>query len=96
MGISWSCTALGPIFFPYVVTTLIPIFGVQGTVLIFSGIAMHAICCSLLLQPVRWHTKKKQKKSAEENLIEPLPEIECRYCKSLRKKSQPYVKSISS
>ena len=52
---------------------------------------MHAICCSLLLQPVRWHTKKKPKTSFEENLIEQLPEIECRYCRSLKKKSHSFV-----
>lgn len=87
-GISWSCTALGPIVFPYITTALLPFFGVQGTVLIFSGIAMHAICCSLLLQPVRWHTKKNN-----ENSIDQLPEVECQYCQSLRKKSHSLVSS---
>jgi hypothetical protein len=63
---------------------LLPNFGVQGTVLIFSGIAMNAICCALLLQPVRWHTKKT---GTDENLIEKSTEIECLYCQSLKKKS---------
>lgn len=28
-----------------------------GTVLIFSGIALNAVACALLLQPVAWHAK---------------------------------------
>lgn len=92
-GISWSCTALGPIIFPQIVTLLLPQFGVQGTVLIFSALALNAICCSLLLQPVRWHTKKKEKKNVEESLIDQPPEIDCHYCQSLKKKSHSLVSS---
>lgn len=92
-GISWSCTALGPIFFPYVVTVLLPYFGVQGTVLIFSGIALNAACFSLLLQPVRWHTKKKLKDDSEDNLIDRYPEIECPFCQSMKKKSPSVMSS---
>lgn len=93
-GISWSCTALGPICFPYIVTILLPYFGVQGTVLIFSGIALNAVCCSLLLQPVRWHVKnKKLKDDSEDNLIDRYPEIECPFCQSLKKKSHSVMSS---
>lgn len=41
---------------------------------------MNSICCALLLQPVRWHVKKKPKKNVEEILINHFPEIECHYC----------------
>lgn len=71
-------------------TVLLPYFGVQGTVLIFSGIAMNAVCCSLLLQPVRWHTKKL---NVEETLIDKLSEIECLYCQSLKKKRRSIFSS---
>ena len=81
---SWSFTAFGPIIFPYVVTAFLPLYGVQGTVLIFSGIAMNAICCGTLLQPVTWHTKPIKN---EENLIEKPTEFECLHCQSLKKKS---------
>lgn len=54
---------------------------------------MNAICCSLLLQPVRWHTKPKPVETAEEALISKLPEIECRYCRSLKKRSMSIVSS---
>lgn len=80
-GISWSVTGLGPIVFPFIVTFLIPIYGVTGTVLIFGGIAMNALCCACLLQPVMWHVDKK--KSPEDGL-----DIECSYCQSLNKKQQ--------
>lgn len=54
---------------------------------------MNAVCCSLLLQPVRWHTKPKPEETAEEALIRKLPEIECRYCRSLKKRSMSIVSS---
>ncbi|XP_070505252.1 uncharacterized protein [Chironomus tepperi] len=77
-GISWSVTGLGPIVFPFIVTFLIPIYGVTGTVLIFAGIAMNAICFACILQPVMWHVKKKNSNEVKE--------IECSYCQSLKKK----------
>jgi hypothetical protein len=92
-GLSWTCTALGPIVFPHIVTVLLPHFGVQGTVLIFSGIAMNAICCALLLQPVRWHTKKPTTDNPEDNLIEQQPEVLCAYCQSLKLRSQSVMSS---
>lgn len=94
MGISWSFTALGPIFFPLLVTFLIPRYGVQGTVLIFGGIAMNAIWCALLLQPVQWHTKNSKKMNIEKGqLIEKQPEIECKYCQSRKKRKYSIMSS---
>lgn len=54
---------------------------------------MNSICCALLLQPVRWHVKKKPRQKTEENLINHLPEIECHYCQSLKKKQHSLVSS---
>ncbi|XP_046748817.1 uncharacterized protein LOC124412739 [Diprion similis] len=59
-GLSWTCTGLGPIIMPQIITPLLPIFGVAGTVLIFGGFAFNAVPCALLLQPVSWHIKKKK------------------------------------
>lgn len=56
-GFSWTTTALGPIVWPYVITALTNVYGTEGTLLIFSAFACHAIVLSLLLQPVHWHTK---------------------------------------
>lgn len=84
-GISWSCTALGPIVMPYIINFLMPIYGSTGAVLILSGLSAHAICCALLLQPVMWHVRRP-KKDAEEIFLEKLSAVECNYCKSLKKK----------
>lgn len=59
-GYSWTCTGLGPIIMPQVITLLIPIYGMEGTVLIFGGFTFNAVVCALLLQPVSWHAKKKE------------------------------------
>lgn len=56
-GLSWTTTGLGPIVWPYIITALNDMYGMEGTLLIFSAFAGHAIMCSLLLQPVHWHTK---------------------------------------
>ncbi|XP_012268259.2 uncharacterized protein LOC105693129 [Athalia rosae] len=58
IGFSWTCTGLGPIIMPQIITLLMPIFGLQGTVLLFGGFAFNAVACALLLQPVSWHVGK--------------------------------------
>ncbi|XP_012279754.1 uncharacterized protein LOC105699393 [Orussus abietinus] len=58
-GLCWTLTGLAPIVMPQFITVLMPIFSVEGTIMIFGGLAFNAIACGLLLQPVRWHTKKE-------------------------------------
>lgn len=60
-GFSWTITGLGPIIFPYVSTFLLGYYGAQGTILIYSGIALNAILCALTLQPVMRHVRKVEK-----------------------------------
>ncbi|XP_017050562.1 uncharacterized protein LOC108094482 [Drosophila ficusphila] len=60
-GFSWTITGLGPIFFPHVSNFLLDFYGAQGSILIYSGIAMNAVLCALTLQPVLWHVKKPAK-----------------------------------
>ncbi|XP_039499889.1 uncharacterized protein LOC120456865 [Drosophila santomea] len=60
-GFSWTITGAGPIIFPQLSTLLLAYYGAQGTILIYSGIAMNAILCALTLQPVLWHVKKPEK-----------------------------------
>lgn len=59
-GITWTATGLGPIIFPILIAYLLPEFGVQGTVMIFGAIALNAVACSLVFQPVKWHTEKNK------------------------------------
>lgn len=69
-GFSWSTTALGPIVWPYIIVLLNSVYGIEGTLLIFSGFALHAFLCSLLLQPVEWHTKFRDMNPESAALIE--------------------------
>ncbi|XP_060531830.1 uncharacterized protein LOC132705324 isoform X2 [Cylas formicarius] len=69
-GLSWSTTALGPIVWPYIIVALNDYYGMEGTVLIFAGFALHAFMCSLLLQPVEWHTKFRDMNPESAALLE--------------------------
>lgn len=37
-----------------------PKYGVEGTILIYGGVAFNAVACALLLQPVSQHAKQKR------------------------------------
>lgn len=87
-GFTWTITGLGPIIFPHISTMLLVLYEAQGTILIFSAIALNSFVCALTFQPVLWHTKKP-KATVEENANDankPLtPESEedeykCKYC----------------
>ncbi|KAJ8968756.1 hypothetical protein NQ314_002129 [Rhamnusium bicolor] len=69
-GFSWTTTALGPIVWPYIIVALNELYGMEGTLLLFSGFALHAFVCSLLLQPVEWHTKFKSNVPESVQLLE--------------------------
>ncbi|CAH1175768.1 unnamed protein product [Phaedon cochleariae] len=58
-GYSWTLTGLGPIICPYIIVFLERYCGINGVIIIFAGIAMHSILCSLFLQPVEWHTEPR-------------------------------------
>lgn len=64
-GFSWTITGLGPIIFPYVSTFLLEYYGAQGTILIYSGIALNAVLCALTLQPVMRHVHQPEKPDAD-------------------------------
>ncbi|XP_066147298.1 monocarboxylate transporter 9 isoform X3 [Euwallacea fornicatus] len=69
-GFSWTTTGLGPIVWPYIIVALNSIYGVEGTLLIFSGFALHAFVCSLVLHPVQWHTKFRDMNPESAALLE--------------------------
>ncbi|XP_017773389.1 PREDICTED: monocarboxylate transporter 9-like [Nicrophorus vespilloides] len=69
-GFSWSTTAMGPIVWPYIITALMSIYAMEGTLMIFAAFAGHAIVCSLLLQPVHWHTKFRDVEEVAKPLIQ--------------------------
>lgn len=81
-GISWTVTSLGPVIMPYVVTGLLSLYGVTGTVLMFSCLSLHAIAGALTLQPVQWHTDSVgDAKKSVTDLEQAAPEHLCNYCR---------------
>ncbi|CAD7089844.1 unnamed protein product [Hermetia illucens] len=88
-GFSWTMTSLGPIVMPYVVTALLREYGVQGTVLIFTGLAMHAVAGAMIFQPVLWHTKPQKPDPAQVEKEEYL----CSYCRLRKMKSSSLLAS---
>ena len=77
-GIGATITGLGPIFLPQLVSFLLNVYGAQGCVLIIGGIAMNIIAVALLLQPVKWHQRKKELNSSveeQDSLYKPPPSI---------------------
>nr|CAI5850508.1 unnamed protein product [Callosobruchus analis] len=71
-GLSWTTTALGPIIWPYIIVSLNELYGMEGTLLLFSGIALHSFVGALLLQPVEWHTAFKEYFPEALRLLDPL------------------------
>ncbi|XP_013185925.2 uncharacterized protein LOC106131374 isoform X2 [Amyelois transitella] len=98
-SLSWTTTGLGPMLWPHIITLLMASFGETGTILIISGISLHAIACALLLQPVEWHSKSSEQKE-EVNLIKPEnnknDELNNKNTKSEKRKADSgYFSSIS-
>lgn len=60
---------MGPMLWPHIITGLFAVFGETGTILIISGISLHAIACALLLQPVEWHCKTPDENKADEEKL---------------------------
>jgi MFS family permease len=60
MGFGMTAMGLGPVFMPLVISKLMDIYGVTGTALILGGLSLHSLAAALLLQPVKWHMKKKE------------------------------------
>jgi MFS family permease len=59
-GFAMTAMGLGPVFMPLVISKLMDIYGVTGTALILGGLSLHSLVAALLLQPVKWHMKKKE------------------------------------
>lgn len=89
-GITWTATGLGPIIFPILIAYLIPEFGVQGTVMIFGGIALMAVACSLVFHPVKWHVKKNNVGDVE---IINSQDKQCEFCLMASKKNRSVFSS---
>lgn len=82
-GLSWTITGMGPIIMPQIIAVILPLYGVEGTVMIYSALALNAVVCALIYQPVKWHVKK-----IHTNKEKMLKRIKCDYCAVTNRKKQ--------
>lgn len=60
VGLSMAGTALGMLIMPQLVRVLLEEYGFQGALLLLSGLALHSLVGSTLLQPAKWHLKEEE------------------------------------
>nr|CAD7604454.1 unnamed protein product [Timema genevievae] len=66
MGYSMTLTGIGPIIMPLVISKMMSAYGVQGTGLILGALSLHSLVGALLLQPIKWHMKRKEEDPVED------------------------------
>lgn len=64
-GMSMTLAAIGPIFYPPIITILLKYYGVDGCIWILGAISLNIFAAALLLQPVSRHMKRVQIKDPE-------------------------------
>ncbi|XP_016976991.1 monocarboxylate transporter 9 [Drosophila rhopaloa] len=72
----FGVAGLGPIVCPYFATYMVALYGVSSTTLLFAGVSLHTIACSLIYQPVKWHVVKRDHDAEALQLDKPLAERE--------------------
>lgn len=93
-GLSWTLTGMGPILMPQLIAVILPYYGIQGSLWIYTGIALNAVVCALIFQPVQWHVKSHNKaNNLEENLMKITSIPECDFCQLARRRNQSILSS---
>uniref|UniRef100_A0A1I8MKW4 Major facilitator superfamily (MFS) profile domain-containing protein n=1 Tax=Musca domestica TaxID=7370 RepID=A0A1I8MKW4_MUSDO len=88
-GFSWTITGVGPIVLPHLVTFLLSVYGVQGTVFIFAALSLHTFMCALIYQPVRYHAPTSSSSDAQPaSVLEDNTQHMCKYCEMQLKKQK--------
>lgn len=59
-GLSWTITGMGPIIMPQIIAVVLPLYGVEGSLMLYVILALVAAMCSLLYQPAQWHSKQTE------------------------------------
>ncbi|KAM7346809.1 uncharacterized protein ACRADG_006583 isoform 2-T2 [Cochliomyia hominivorax] len=86
-GFSWTITGLGPIILPHVVTLLVRLYGVQGTLFIFAALSLHTFMAALIFQPVQYHAPKPpDEMNRTTSVLVDQPQHLCKYCEMQQKK----------
>lgn len=85
---------MGPILFPQIIAVILPYYGIQGSLIIFTGIALNAIACACLFQPVQWHVKNPSKDNTlEESLMNTTTATECDFCQMTKRRNPSILSS---
>lgn len=86
---------MGPILMPQLIAVLLPLYGVDGSLLIYTGLAFNAVVCALAFQPVQWHVKNTEPKTDEELQLKQntAAQIECDYCLMTKRRNQSIFSS---
>lgn len=82
-GLSWTITGMGPIIMPQVIAVILPYYGLEVTLWLYTGFALIAVACALIYQPVQWHVKKVFNTEEKEEHIK---QLECDYCAATKHK----------
>ncbi|XP_037812442.1 uncharacterized protein LOC119604081 [Lucilia sericata] len=86
-GFSWTITGLGPIVLPHIVTSLVNVYGVQGTLFIFAALSLHTFMAALIFEPVSYHAPKPSEEAVETpSVLVEQPQHLCKYCEMQQKK----------
>ncbi|XP_076235691.1 uncharacterized protein LOC143180050 [Calliopsis andreniformis] len=67
MSLAMTVVGLGPIIVPQVTSFLISLYGFQGTIMLYGAFSLHSLVGSMLLQPLKWHTKVVKSQSDSTN-----------------------------
>lgn len=88
-GFSWTITGVGPIVLPHLVTFLLSVYGVRGTVFIFAALSLHAFMSALIYQPVQYHAPKPGLNATHPpSVLEDNSKHLCKYCEMQLKKQK--------
>nr|CAD7399970.1 unnamed protein product [Timema poppensis] len=66
MGYAMTLTGIGPIIMPLLISKMMSVYGVQGTGLILGALSLHSLVGAFLLQPIKWHMKRKEEDPVED------------------------------
>lgn len=76
---------------PQFIAIILPLYGFEGSLLLFTGIALNAVVCALLFQPVQWHVNKTEKD--DEIPAVPTAPQDCDYCLMTKRRNRSILSS---
>ncbi|KAJ0182600.1 hypothetical protein K1T71_001969 [Dendrolimus kikuchii] len=74
VGLANVGTGVGQTLMPHLVQYLLENYGFRGACLLLSGLSLHGICGTMLIQPVEWHMKRVETEIEIDEKVHLLPE----------------------